>query len=1021
MVETPARGRALRRPEALAFLWDSITTWQFALAVIVIFGAVLRFHGLGWDKPAGAETPLQMHPDERFLSFVANDTTWPSSVSEYFDTQASPLNPYNAPNINAYVYGTFPMFLVKGVDTGYRALPGWGRDGLGFLGVNAPGGESKYDTNVVWGRRITAFTDTLTILLVFGLGLTLFGRGPGLLGAFLYACAVLPTQLSHFWAMDPYVTFFATGTLLLSALSVTATLLRRQWWLAVLLGVVIGLGLASKVTAWPLVVVPVLAFAARIALRDMPVLGLRWRGKPLARSGHWANDISFLCVSLAVGMIVFRVAQPYAFAGPNFWDMGLNPQWKADLTREIDFQNGNVDFPPFVQWASRPRLIWPLQNLLLWGTGPALGFMAFGSMAAGAFLMFKRRELSFLLPLALAASILGFQGPRFVAWMRYFVPMYPVLCAFAAWAMVAILTAARGRQGWFANDVHRFTLARRQIRIPGQPLRTGAVASVFLVLLATTWWAMAFQSVYNNEHTRIQASRWIYANVPAGASLTSELWDDSLPYTLPGTQGGIYTPIETEPFQPDTPTKVNELIFGWSRGDKRNLGLNGADYVVISSHRVRGAVVQLEREFPATIRYYELLDSGALGFDLVAHFEERPSFLGVTIDDSGADESFTVYDHPEVSIYKKSNRWDAATALALLNEAHPERAVNLLPRQGRTNGLQFNPAEAAIQQAGGTFSEVFDTRGWASSVPWLWWFLWLELAAFAAVPWLTWLFRALPDKGYGLSKIAGFAGIGVITWALVAWNAVHFSGELSWAVAIVWLAAGVSVGLARWPALRTDARDHWRSWLAAEVVFAAAFAAFLLLRAYNPDVWHHPQGGEKPMELAYLTAVTRSTILPPYDPWFSGGTMNYYYMGWFLLSVPIRALRIVPEIAFNLAIPTFAAIGATTAYSTVHNLVGLSSRARDAAKGGVSAARPFLWPALIAGMFAAVLLIGIGNLDGLHQTIERFQQLNETQGGGLHWGFRPRNPVHRRLRGLPFRRETGAVRRCYTARLRLVA
>ena len=147
MVETPARGRALRQPEALAFLWDTITTWQFALAVIVIFGAVLRFHGLGWDKPAGAETPLQMHPDERFLSFVANDTTWPSSVSEYFDTQASPLNPYNAPNINAYVYGTFPMFLVKGVDTGYRALPGWGRDGLGILSVNAPGGVSKYDVS----------------------------------------------------------------------------------------------------------------------------------------------------------------------------------------------------------------------------------------------------------------------------------------------------------------------------------------------------------------------------------------------------------------------------------------------------------------------------------------------------------------------------------------------------------------------------------------------------------------------------------------------------------------------------------------------------------------------------------------------------------------------------------------------------------------------------------------------------------------------------------------------------------
>ena len=352
-----------------------------------------------------------------------------------------------------------------------------------------------------------------------------------------------------------------------------------------------------------------------------------------------------------------------------------------------------------------------------------------------------------------------------------------------------------------------------------------------------------------------------------------------------------------------------------------------------------------------------------------------------------------MYDHPEVSIYKKSDRWNADAALALLNEAHPERAVNLLPRQGTTNGLQFTPEEAAIQQSGGTFSDVFDGDGWASKAPWLTWFLWLQLAALATVPWMTWLFRAMPDRGYGLSKIAGFAGVGLITWALVAWGVFHFSGTLAWSVFGAWLIAGAAVGVRRWPALRKDARERWRSWLAAEFVFTAAFAAFLLLRAFNPDVWHHPQGGEKPMELAYMTAVVRSTILPPYDPWFSGGTMNYYYMGWFLISVPIRALRILPEVAFNLAIPTFAAVGATTAYSTVHNLVGISGRARSIGRTTSEAARPYLRPALFAGIFAAILLIGIGNLDGAHQTIERFQALNVSglnaagQPATYHWSL----------------------------------
>jgi YYY domain-containing protein len=403
-------------------------------------------------------------------------------------------------------------------------------------------------------------------------------------------------------------------------------------------------------------------------------------------------------------------------------------------------------------------------------------------------------------------------------------------------------------------------------------------------------------------------------------------------------------------------------------------GLNSADYVVVSSNRVRESVAKLPAEYPATNLYYQLLDSGALGFEPVAEFQVHPTFLGVSVDDSKSEESFTVYDHPTVRIYARTTAFDPAKAMALLETAHPERAINLLPKQGRTNGLQLTASEAATQQGGGTFSDVFDADGWASSLPWLWWFLWLEVAAFAAVPWVTWLCRALPDRGYGLSKLLGSCAVVVPVWMLVAWGGPHFSGTLAWSVLGVAVAAGAALGWRRRASLIAEVRESWRMWVVVEAVFVAAFAAFLLLRAFNPDLWFDPLGGEKPMDIAYLTAVTRSTTLPPYDPWFGGGSMNYYYMGWFFLAVPIRAFRIVPEVAFNLGIPTFAAMGATVAYSTVYNLVGLGRRAREA---GAAARRRWQRPALFAGLLGAVLLIGIGNLDGAHQTIERLQAVND--------------------------------------------
>ena len=173
-----------------------------ALAAVTGLALALRLVGLDWDQGH------HLHPDERFLSIVLTQIRPPTDLALYFDPARSPYNPFNQ-RIDFFVYGTFPLFLVDGLSS--------------LLGLQG------YDQAYLVGRALSAIADTGTVLLVYLLGRRLLGAWPGLLAALLMALSVHAIQLSHFFTVDTFATFFSTAALWLAGASGSQAALARPW------------------------------------------------------------------------------------------------------------------------------------------------------------------------------------------------------------------------------------------------------------------------------------------------------------------------------------------------------------------------------------------------------------------------------------------------------------------------------------------------------------------------------------------------------------------------------------------------------------------------------------------------------------------------------------------------------------------------------------------------------------------------------------------------------------------------
>lgn len=453
---------------------------------------------------------------------------------------------------------------------------------------------NDYQELLLLGRSLVAVFDLASVALVILIGQRLFPKKQiGFLAGFFYAISVLPIQLAHFYTTDIFLNFF---------------LLFSLYWLIIfsqkggtsflaLSAISLGMATACKITA--LFFGPVLAIAvfAQNKKKLLPKLIL-----------------AFLAFFIA-----WRLFQPYAFTGL----FRPNPKFLANLILLKNFSQPDASYPPSVQWLNTPPILYSLKNLALWGLGmPLFILILVGLVLFPSYLKKKRGSPQRAIYYCLyfwALIFFFYQSCQFVKPMRYLLPICPLWAIIGAWGTSKIMN-----NNW------------------------KIIAKTALILTGSALiWPLSFISIYLRPHSRLQASSWIYDHINPGSTLSCEYWDDCLPLSLGAASPSQYNTEILHLYDPESQEKWQKI----------NSQLEKIDYLVLSSNRLWGSIPRNPKRYPETTKFYQDLFQGQLQFNKVAEFSSLPCFPPgldwVCFNDQGADESFTVYDHPQVIIYQK--------------------------------------------------------------------------------------------------------------------------------------------------------------------------------------------------------------------------------------------------------------------------------------------------------------------------------------------------------------------------------
>jgi hypothetical protein len=403
-----------------------------ALALVLAVAFLLRVWGIKQGLPYSYNSDEQAHFVPRAIAFFWHD-----------------LNPHYFLNPPAYSYLLHIVFE------------------LWFGSGDAVARTYTTDPSTVFvvARLVSAVLGTVAVGFTYLAGARLFNRAIGLLAAAIMAVAFLPVFYSHL-ALNDVPTLAPVALALYGAAGVMRRGRRRDYLLA---GAAIGLAGATKYTGGI-----VLACLLVAAMQD-------------ASGGSLGQSARRLLLAVAVGVLAFIIANPYALLSFDEFSSGLSQQASLAAGEDPVKLGSHGNGVAYYLWT------------LTWGFGWVPALAALG----GAALLAVRRRIGMALMLIPAPIVfMIFMGNQQRFFGRWLMPIFPILALLGAYGTYELARA----------------LGRRRI------VRPPVLAALAVVVLLGQGVVMAVHNdqVLSRPDTRSLLRAWMVSHVPAGANIVIE-------------------------------------------------------------------------------------------------------------------------------------------------------------------------------------------------------------------------------------------------------------------------------------------------------------------------------------------------------------------------------------------------------------------------------------------------------------------------------------------------------------------